>query len=153
MIQVDLEKCTGCGACLDACSNEAISLCAGKAVIDLGTCLDCGACAPACPVGAISQAELPIPVEPAPVRPIVAQQAQVIKVSDSHKLAPWAETALAFMGREIAPRVVDVLIAALDRKLSRPANPPVRTSQPSLPQGRTASSRVRRQRRRAGWRL
>jgi NAD-dependent dihydropyrimidine dehydrogenase PreA subunit len=151
-MQVDLEKCTGCGDCLDACANQAISLFAGKAVIDLETCLDCGACAQACPVGAISQAELPVPVETVPVYPVVVQEAAPLELSTSRRLAPWAGAALAFMGREIVPRIADTLVSALERRLSQPVRSPATISQPLALQGRTGTARPRRHRRRAGWR-
>jgi NAD-dependent dihydropyrimidine dehydrogenase PreA subunit len=151
-MQVDFERCTGCGDCLDVCSNEAISLLAGKAVIDLDTCLACGACMQACPVGAISQAELLVPVEVLPVHPVVVQKAAPLELSTSRRLAPWVGTALAFMGREIVPRIADALIAALERRLSQPARLPATISQPLTPQGRTNAGRPRRRRQRAGWR-
>jgi len=151
-MQVDLEKCTGCGDCLDTCSNGAISLLAEKARIDLDICQECGACAPACPVGAISWAEMPVAVVTALDAPIVKREPTPFELAPSRKLAPWAETALAFMGREIVPRITDALIAALERRLTRPARSPVTITQPLAPRGRIISARARRRRRRAGWR-
>ena len=50
-------KCVGCGACVDACEEDAI---AGRArfvhVIDQKACTQCGACADACDEGAIIMA-------------------------------------------------------------------------------------------------
>jgi ferredoxin len=51
--KVDQEKCTGCGACIDACPAEAIEMKDGKALIT-DSCIDCGACIDECPVEAIS---------------------------------------------------------------------------------------------------
>ncbi len=52
--KVDLEKCEGCGACVDVCPTEAITLNDDdKAVIDAELCTDCGACADECPTEAI----------------------------------------------------------------------------------------------------
>ena len=52
---VDQEKCTGCGACVDACPVEAITMeDGGKAKVNPDTCIDCGACVSECPVEAIS---------------------------------------------------------------------------------------------------
>ena len=50
---VDKNLCTGCGACVDTCPVEAISL-NEVAEVDAGTCVDCGACVDECPVEAIS---------------------------------------------------------------------------------------------------
>lgn len=51
---IDQNTCTGCGACVDTCPVEAISMENDKAVVDAGTCVDCGACVDECPVEAIS---------------------------------------------------------------------------------------------------
>ncbi len=51
---VDLEKCEGCGDCVDACPNEAIEIIDGKAKIDEEECIDCAACVDACPTEAIT---------------------------------------------------------------------------------------------------
>ena len=52
--QVDTEKCTGCGICVDVCPVEAIKLENDKAKIDNDTCMDCGACIGECPNDALS---------------------------------------------------------------------------------------------------
>ncbi len=41
--------CTGCGSCVTACTNDALSLVAGKARVDDAACILCGYCAAACP--------------------------------------------------------------------------------------------------------
>ncbi|MCS7238129.1 MAG: 4Fe-4S binding protein [Thermoguttaceae bacterium] len=51
---VDLNKCSGCGDCRQACPTGAIEIVDGKAKIDESTCADCGACVDVCPTGAIS---------------------------------------------------------------------------------------------------
>ncbi|RKX69752.1 electron transfer flavoprotein subunit alpha [candidate division TA06 bacterium] len=53
MIEVIVERCTGCGKCIKSCPYEAIRLEAENAVIDLEKCTLCGVCIPACPFGAI----------------------------------------------------------------------------------------------------
>ena len=50
---IDSEKCTGCGVCIDVCPLEAISLNDGIAVIDEDTCTECGLCVNVCPNDAI----------------------------------------------------------------------------------------------------
>lgn len=56
-VQIDHEKCIGCGACVDVCPVGALSMDNEKAVVDKETCIDCGACIPECPVEAISLPE------------------------------------------------------------------------------------------------
>ena len=51
--QIDQEKCTGCGLCVDACPVEAISLDDDKAKVDGETCTECGTCVEECPNEAI----------------------------------------------------------------------------------------------------
>lgn len=51
---VDVEKCEGCGDCVDACPTEAISMVDGKAKVDEDACSDCGACESVCPTEAIT---------------------------------------------------------------------------------------------------
>jgi len=52
-VTIDKEKCTACGACVDVCPVDAITI-EDKAVVDEDTCIDCGTCVDECPVEAIS---------------------------------------------------------------------------------------------------
>jgi electron transfer flavoprotein alpha subunit len=51
-IQIDLEKCTGCGLCVPACPFGLIEIVADKAQVEEG-CTLCGACQEACDYDAI----------------------------------------------------------------------------------------------------
>jgi ferredoxin len=59
---IDLEKCDGCGTCVEACPAEAIKLAClvgaehspkEVALIDEDACTECGLCVEECPNGAI----------------------------------------------------------------------------------------------------
>jgi ferredoxin len=50
--KVDADKCTGCGACVDICPVNAISIKNNKAVIGK-ECIGCRACETQCPMEAI----------------------------------------------------------------------------------------------------
>jgi NAD-dependent dihydropyrimidine dehydrogenase PreA subunit len=53
-LQLDTEKCNGCGMCVNVCPHAVLSINDRKAVItDKGACMECGACAINCPVNAI----------------------------------------------------------------------------------------------------
>lgn len=55
IVQIDTEKCSGCGACAAACHEGAIAMVNGKArLIRDDYCDGLGDCLPACPVDAIA---------------------------------------------------------------------------------------------------
>ncbi|MEG0752622.1 MAG: 4Fe-4S binding protein [Angelakisella sp.] len=55
IIQIDEQKCVGCGLCANACKQSAIEMVDGKAkVVRDDYCDGLGNCLPVCPVGAIS---------------------------------------------------------------------------------------------------
>lgn len=58
IIQIDDQKCNGCGACASACHEGAIGMVNGKAVLLRDDyCDGLGDCLPTCPTGAISFVE------------------------------------------------------------------------------------------------
>lgn len=58
IIQIDREKCNGCGACAEACHEGAIAMVDGKAELMRDDyCDGLGDCLPACPTGAITFVE------------------------------------------------------------------------------------------------
>lgn len=52
-VKLDRGKCTGCGLCLDACPQHALSMDDGALVIDVDRCKGCGTCVRYCPTGAL----------------------------------------------------------------------------------------------------
>ena len=53
--RIDVDKCDGCGACVEACPNEAITMRDdGKAEVNEEECIECESCVDECPNDAIS---------------------------------------------------------------------------------------------------
>jgi NAD-dependent dihydropyrimidine dehydrogenase PreA subunit len=55
MFQIDSNKCNGCGYCVDACPQQAITIQDNLALINEELCVQCGTCIEVCPVGAIRE--------------------------------------------------------------------------------------------------
>lgn len=65
IIQIDREKCVGCGLCVNACQQSAIALVDGKAMmIHDDYCDGLGNCLPVCPVDAISFSDQDVVAKP-----------------------------------------------------------------------------------------
>ena len=56
-VKVDVSKCDACGACVEVCPVEAITIVDDHAVIDPDECIECLACIDECPNEAISEVE------------------------------------------------------------------------------------------------
>jgi ferredoxin len=52
--KINQEVCEGCGACVDVCPENAITMVDDKAVVDAAKCTECGLCVDACPMEAIA---------------------------------------------------------------------------------------------------
>ena len=148
-MHANLDRCNGCGKCVETCSTGAIHLVLGKVVIDKDACTLCEACIAACPSSAISVITLPVvqivPVAESPTRPPAVLTAA--SPSSTH-LASLARMALAFIEREIVPRLADTLVADLERQLSRPASLSAVIPVRSAPRSKAGSGRAYRYRRR-----
>jgi NAD-dependent dihydropyrimidine dehydrogenase PreA subunit len=137
MIYVDGKKCAGCGVCEDVCPVEAVRVSDGVACIDQDRCNECEACVEACPNQAIL-----VVIEPAEEKAISLreQPAPEVALAELHrtpaplrtKVVPVLGTALAFLGREVAPRLATYLADVLDRRLSQ--------QQPALRQAQDVAS-------------
>lgn len=53
-LKLDIEKCTGCGMCVEVCPHNVFEIENKKArIVDRDACMECGACALNCPTEAI----------------------------------------------------------------------------------------------------
>jgi len=53
-VKIDTDKCTGCGACVECCPTDSLSLSDDKAAVNSDGCIDCGVCVDECPAGALA---------------------------------------------------------------------------------------------------
>lgn len=57
-LNIDLDKCTGCGDCVDACGMEVLAVENDKVkIVDEDECTECGMCENECSEGAITLEE------------------------------------------------------------------------------------------------
>jgi NAD-dependent dihydropyrimidine dehydrogenase PreA subunit len=149
MIRVNRSLCTGCGLCVDECSAGAISLFDGAALIAPALCNDCGACVDVCPAGALESV-----LEPAPLA-VVETPVEVIP-AETRTTPGWLRTALpatgaalAWVGREVAPRLARLALNAYNSASSqRPRTGGVTAN--ATGQSRGGRGRQGRRRRRRG---
>ncbi len=141
-VWVDVTRCTDCGACVEVCPVEAITLVDGKARIDEELCTGCGACVDACPEGAIqpvAQGELILaPERPAPT------------VYRPSPLAETAGAAIVVASTGLLMKAAGALTRAAGRWLTRRsmATRPSARSGTSPAGDRGGTGRQRRHRRR-----
>ena len=95
-VWVDAARCTGCGACLDACRPQAIALINGKAQVNAALCTGCEACIKVCPEGAlVPTLEGEIVIPEAPSRTMLEQAAAARRPAPLAKPAAQSVAAVA----------------------------------------------------------
>lgn len=52
-VSVNEDACIACGACVDACPTDALTV-TDVCVVDEDACIDCGSCVSVCPTEALS---------------------------------------------------------------------------------------------------
>ena len=117
MLTIQNQKCTGCGACMNVCPVGAIQLINGLASIDQDKCQQCEACLAVCPENAIVTI---LDLEQVSAIPghisVLGQTGDVQYAAPKVSILPWVGTALAFVVREVLPRVAVSLLDAWDRR-------------------------------------
>jgi NAD-dependent dihydropyrimidine dehydrogenase PreA subunit len=56
MVAINVEKCTGCGGCIDLCPSIAISMIQDVVTVNQETCTECKICVKVCPMQAPAEA-------------------------------------------------------------------------------------------------
>ncbi len=59
---IDEDRCTGCGACVEACEFHALAFVGGRVLVFDELCHGCGRCGLVCPSGAIREVDHPLGV-------------------------------------------------------------------------------------------
>jgi len=113
-IWLDVNCCTGCGACVEVCPTGALTLLEGKAHLAAALCRGCEACVQACPANALH-----------PVLEIEAASASARLPATSPLTAPASPrtgllAAVIAAGVELALQAAPLVLQSLGRLLLRP---------------------------------
>jgi NAD-dependent dihydropyrimidine dehydrogenase PreA subunit len=128
MLQVQEERCDGCGTCVEVCPVGAVQLVAGRAQIDRASCTGCMLCLDSCPNDAIVVVAETAPAAAAEVTQAspAAPSQEIITVrlpppptvaepaSPLTRVMPAVGATLATLGRELGWRLAYRITAFLE---------------------------------------
>jgi len=158
VIIIDVERCTGSGACIEVCPTGAIYLVDNRATVDQSLCSECEACIAACPTEAITLATLERSSATEPVRATVRRpeptsiqvRTQTIPVPLRARVLPVIGAGLVWVGREIVPLLADLLLDTLHHRTVRQQTMGIARDPGSSVRGEKGSGRRWQRRRRGG---
>jgi len=111
LLEIDREMCIGCGACVDVCAFDALSLGQDEIAVVNDNCTACGACLDECPVEALS---LPGAETPAVVTPdLEGYEGVWFWVEQFQGQASSISWEMAGKGRELADQLSTTLTACV----------------------------------------
>ena len=148
VMKVFEEDCVGCGACVEACPNGAIDLVDGKAHIDMQRCTQCSTCEEVCPNEAIRAVDKTYEIAPTKIPTVKVSKPVPLSSANSNRVAtPWIGAALSFLGSEVAPRLLDALVGAFERRQMLSSSLPMGQKPSASPRRRVVSQDTARGRR------
>jgi Fe-S-cluster-containing hydrogenase component 2 len=155
VILINYEDCNGCGECVAICPTNAIILQNGKAHVDTVICEECQACIDSCPQGAILHRDS-VPVVGEVIKISEPDSREVVLAEPKGSLIqnaglPVLSSILLWTGREVLPRLADMALGYLDRRIrSVDSGDKYRSIQVGgeTPVTRNRGRRIRRRRRR-----
>jgi NAD-dependent dihydropyrimidine dehydrogenase PreA subunit len=157
VITIVVERCTGCGACVEVCPSGALYLVDGKAAVDRAFCRACEDCLAACPSEAIILIAQGEPVAETVHVPALRPEPEIIQVgtpsasvSLRSRVLPVVGAALTWAWREIVPWLVDLRLDTLNRQATRPQARGGTRSHEGPATSSKGSGRQRRHRQRRG---
>jgi Fe-S-cluster-containing hydrogenase component 2 len=136
-IQIDQELCSGCGACIEVCTEGALFMEDNRAQLDVRLCTACEACLDACPNGAINAVITPkslaVTASDSETDSQLMHPPQTAEVPELMEpelgIKPYISAALTFLGSEIAPRLLDLLMKTIETRLAQPTANAISTSE------------------------
>lgn len=105
-INIDREKCIGCGKCVKDCVSEKIKLVDGKADFIYERCIQCGHCYAICPVKAISMANYPDAKDEKPLDITELDSDRLLSAMKSRR------TIRQFKNKEVTDEMIEKIIEA-----------------------------------------